>query len=176
LVNTMGKYLTPFQRKLLEQELQRTDLAKKYRQRIEIILLADQGKSQSEICQDCQCAQSTARYWIRVGQEGQAHTWNQEQAGRPPKVTDAYREILRNALSQSPRNFGYAFRHWTADKLIAHLQKETGITIGKRQMYRLLEAEGLSTRPKSISTVLESHSLIILKDLQASLESLSPPE
>ena len=44
-----GKYLSPFQLKFLQENLEH-NLRPEYRRRIEIMLLADLGKSQSEIC------------------------------------------------------------------------------------------------------------------------------
>lgn len=46
---TNSKYLTSFQRKLLLGSLEKT-LPESYRQRIEIMLLADEGKTQRSIC------------------------------------------------------------------------------------------------------------------------------
>jgi hypothetical protein len=48
-VEKQGQCLTPFQRKLLLKSLQ-TDLRPEYRRRIEIMLLADTGQSQAQIC------------------------------------------------------------------------------------------------------------------------------
>ncbi len=50
----VGKYLTSFQRKLLQKSLQQ-DLSDKQRQRIQIMLLADEGKTQAQICQKLGC-------------------------------------------------------------------------------------------------------------------------
>ncbi|NJM74367.1 MAG: helix-turn-helix domain-containing protein, partial [Scytonema sp. RU_4_4] len=57
-----GQYLTPFQRQLLLKNLE-TDLRPEYRRRIEIMLLADIGQSQTQICEALKCSQETARYW-----------------------------------------------------------------------------------------------------------------
>ena len=58
-----GKFLTSFQKKALQKSLQ-GDLQPEYRRRIEIMLLADVGKSQSQICEIIGCSQEMARYWI----------------------------------------------------------------------------------------------------------------
>jgi transposase len=149
----------------LKTALEQKDLPKEYQNRIKIMLLADEGRKQVDICNELKCAQATARYWILMLQEGKALTWNQTKRGRPIKVSTTYREILRDVLSQSPRRLGYPFRYWTADKLVVHMQKETGISICKRQMYRLLEEEGLSTRPKNIDKPALKSSHIMFSDL-----------
>lgn len=67
-----GFYLTPRERKLLLKSLE-TDLRLEYRRRIKIMLLADAGKSQTQIYQALLCSQETARYCIAMVKTGQAH-------------------------------------------------------------------------------------------------------
>jgi ATP-binding cassette, subfamily B, bacterial HlyB/CyaB len=55
----MSMFLTPFQRKLLHKSLQE-DLPESYRQRIQIMLLADEGKSQTQICKTLGCSPATS--------------------------------------------------------------------------------------------------------------------
>lgn len=107
-----GQYLTPFQRKLLQKSLQ-SDLPEQYRQRIEIMLLADEGKSQTQICQAVGCSQGTARYWITLARAGQAHNWNGFPLGRPKAVNDQYLERLKELVRHNPRDYGYPFGRWT---------------------------------------------------------------
>jgi len=64
-----GKCLTPFQRKLLLQSLHKS-LPESYRQRIEIMLLADEGKTQTDICQTLGCCAATARHWTHIARTG----------------------------------------------------------------------------------------------------------
>ncbi len=61
-MENQGLYLTPFEHKLLLNL--ETDLRPQYRRRIEIMLLADAGKSQTQICEALLCSQETTRYWI----------------------------------------------------------------------------------------------------------------
>ena len=65
----IGKYLSPFQLKFLTQKL-KTDLRPEYRRRIEIMLLADLGTSQSVICKTLNCSNETARFWIGMVKTG----------------------------------------------------------------------------------------------------------
>ena len=150
-----GKYLTPFQRKLLQKSSQAENLSKKQRQRIEIMLLADEGKTQTEICQELGCCQATARHWIMMAQTNQAHNWQCQPIGRPATVNKAYLERLKQLASQSPQSvnvphtdYKYPFRRWTAQKLNQHLKEEFGIELTPQHINRLLKQMGLSTRPK----------------------------
>ncbi|MCC5614777.1 helix-turn-helix domain-containing protein [Nostoc sp. CHAB 5836] len=74
-MDKQGLYLTSFQRKLLLKSLE-TDLRPEYRRRIEIMLLADAGQSQTQICEALLCSQETARHWMTIAQTGQAHHWS----------------------------------------------------------------------------------------------------
>ncbi len=147
------QYLTPFERKGLQKILEQEDLPKKYRQRIQIMLLADEGKTQSQICQLVKCSRMTVRHWILVAKSGEAHNWNAFPLGRPKIVDEQYRERLKELMSHIPKDFGYPFRRWTAQWLSKHLAKELGVEVGVRHINRLLKEMGLSTRPKVVEVV-----------------------
>ncbi len=144
-------YLTCFQRKLLQKNLD-DDLPKQYRQRIEIMLMADEGHTQAQICKTLGCSPGTARHWILMAQSGQAHKWKESRIGRPQTINEQYLERLKELVSQSPKAFGYVFRRWTANWLSRHLAQEFGIKLSERHINRLLKQMGLSTKPKSTQT------------------------
>ncbi|MBD2774088.1 helix-turn-helix domain-containing protein [Iningainema sp. BLCCT55] len=121
-----GKYLTQFQRKLLQKILQE-DLSQSYRRRIQIMLLADEGKSQTEICQILGCSPATARHWTHIARAGMAHQWQDCSIGRPKAANEQYLERLKELISSSSRDYGYSFGRWTANWLNKHLTKELGI-------------------------------------------------
>lgn len=168
-----SKFLTPFQRKALLKHLQ-TNLQPEYRRRIEIMLLADMGKSQSQICEKLGCSQEMARYWIGIAEAGLAHKWNERPIGRPKIVNNQYIDRLKELVSNSPRDYGYAFTHWTAQWLSKHLAAELGISISDRHINRLLKQMGLSTKRKH-NRQLEAEKItdnnITITDLQSHSES-----
>ncbi len=143
-----SRFLTPFQRKVLLKNLD-ADLQPEYRRRIEIMLLADRGTSQTHICEILSCSQEMARYWIAVAEAGLAHKWNERPIGRPKTVNHQYLEKLKELVNRSPRDYGYAFSSWTAQWLSKHLAREFGIEISDRHINRLLKQMGLSTKQKS---------------------------
>ena len=150
-----GKYLTPFQRKLLQKNCQQ-QLTKKQSQRIQIMLLADEGKTQAQICQELGCCQATARHWIAQAKNNQAHNWKSNPIGRPVSVNEQYQERLKFLVTQNPqevnvphKDYKYPFKCWTAKKLSQHLEAELGIKITPQHLNRLLKQMGLSTRRKS---------------------------
>ncbi|MEL6163469.1 MAG: helix-turn-helix domain-containing protein [Cyanobacteria bacterium J06628_3] len=145
-INT-AHILTAFQRKLLQKSLQE-DLPNQYRQRIQIMLLADEGKTQAQICRALGCCAATVRHWTHIARSGMAHQWLDCPIGRPKAVNEQYLERLKELIDQNPKDYGYSFRRWTANWLRKHLAKELGIEISDRHFKRLLKDMGLSTKPK----------------------------
>lgn len=166
-----GQLLSAFQRKFLLKNLY-TDLPNSYRQRIQIMLLADEGKSQTEICRTLGCSPATVRYWTHVARSGMAHQWQDCPIGRPKVVNDEYLQRLKELLKGSPRDYGYSFQRWTANWLSKHLAKELGIEISDRHIKRLLKQLGLSTRSKPSScidnTTETKSSKISIRELKSS--------
>ncbi|KAB8330006.1 helix-turn-helix domain-containing protein [Scytonema tolypothrichoides VB-61278] len=142
-----SKFLKPCQRQVLLKNLQ-ANLQTEYRRRIEIMLLADVGKSQTQICKILGCSQEMARYWITVAQLGLADKWQERPIGRPKIVNDQYIQRLKELFSHSPRKYGYAFSSWTSQWLSKHLATEFGVEISDRHINRLLKQMGLSTQQK----------------------------
>jgi transposase len=169
--------LTPFQRKLLQKSLQE-NLHESYHQRIQIMLLADEGKSQTEICQTLGCCPATARHWMHIARSGMAHQWQDCPMGRPKTVNEQYLERLKELMGNSPRDYGYSFRRWTVNWLKKHLAKEFGIEISDRHLKRILKQMGLSTIPKSSKLQTGSNpgkegQSILIHDLQSVKDSES---
>lgn len=133
-----GKCLTPNQRKSLEQSLSR-DLPQLYRTRIEIMLLVDEGTSQTEICKLLGCTAATASRWIMLAHSGMSEQWEGYYRGRPPKINQEYLQRLKELVSRSPREFGYSFQRWTGEWLARHLAKEFGVKVTKHHINRLLK-------------------------------------
>jgi transposase len=133
-----GKCLTASQRELLRKRLNE-NLPKLYRTRIEIMLLADEGKSQAEICQMLGCTPATASRWIILARSGMSHQWEEHSRGRPKKIDPQYLQRLKELVNRSPRDFGYPFQRWTGEWLARHLAKEFGIKVTKHHINRLLK-------------------------------------
>jgi transposase len=139
LVEHQSLYFTDAQRRLLITNLQNNGLPKLNQQRIRILLLTDEGKTQTEICKELGCSPSTARHWMHMARTGMAHLWQDFPRGRPKIVTDTYLKRLKELLNENPRDYKYPFRRWTADWLRKHLASELGIEISLRHFKRLLK-------------------------------------
>ncbi len=143
-------YLTPSQRQVLEKNLE-TNLRREFRRRIHIMLLADAGESQAQICKKLGCSQEAARYWIFMLKTGKFDKWNDSPIGRPKVVNEEYLQRLKELVNNSPREYGYAFERWTAQCLNKHLANELGISFSNYHITRLLKSMGLSTRSNNKS-------------------------
>jgi transposase len=172
-------YLTPFQRKSLQKKLQ-SNIKLEYRRRIEIMLMADTGLSQSQICKALGCSKETARYWISQAQAGLAHNWHEHSRGRPKVINEQYIKRLKELASNSPRDYDYPFHRWTAQWLSKHLKKELGIEVSARHINRLLSQMGLSLKSKSIADKsatqeeISENSTLVIGDLSSVSVSIFP--
>ncbi|MFO0140471.1 MAG: transposase [Aphanizomenon sp.] len=146
--NSLGNFLTDSQREMLLESLQE-DCPESQRQRIQIMLLADEGITQAEICQILGCCPATARHWIHIARQGMVHQWQDCPIGRPKSFKEEYLIRLKELLNSNPRNYGYASQHWTLNCLQKHLCEEFGFKVSDRHFKRLLKQMGLSTRRKS---------------------------
>jgi transposase len=171
-INSEGIYLTQFQRQMLQENIQK-ELSNSYRQRLEIILLTDNGKTQAEICRIIGCCASTASRWIQLTKVGMAHNYLDCPVGRPKIVTDEYIELLRELLQNSPRDYGYPFRTWTVSWLLKHINKKMGIEVSKGSLKRVMRDLGLSTRPAKSQSEKYSQpgASIFIADLPRAVEA-----
>ncbi len=170
----LGQYLTKFQRQLLEKHLETENVAE-YRQRIEIMLLADEGQTQTQICRVLGCSPLTARHWIFMAKSGQAHNWQEQPIGRPKTVNADYLNRLKELVSKSPKDFGYPFPRWTGQWLGKHLSQEFNIEVSGRHINRLIKeidlgAELVNGVDRLHHQMSRSHQLVIgdLRDLHQS--------
>jgi transposase len=162
-----GQYLTKFQRQLLEKQL-KIETTPEYRQRIEIMLLADEGKTQTQICRILSCSALTARHWIFMAKSGSAHNWQTQPIGRPKTVTSDYLTRLKELVSANPKDLGYPFSRWTGQWLSKHLSQEFKIGVSARHINRLIgeiESELAADIRQHQPSNDKSHHSIVIADL-----------
>jgi len=146
--NSLGNFLTDSQREMLLESLQE-DCPESQRQRIQIMLLADEGITQAEICQILGCCPATARHWIHIARQGMVHQWQDCPIGHPKLVSNEHLQRLKELFYSNTRGYGYGSQHWTLNWLQKHLCEEFGFKVSDRHFKRLLKQMGLSTRRKS---------------------------
>jgi transposase len=74
---------------------------------------------------------------------------NQPKSGAPRKADESYWQRVGEVVERDPREFGYIFTVWTAERLIAHMATETGIELSVSRFRVMMHAHGyVYRRPK----------------------------
>lgn len=141
---------------LTEQELItvetaiRRDKRPEVRQRCTVIRLLHLGHKPEQIAEMQAVSKPTVYGWYARwrsgGVEGLA---NKAKSGRPLKADDEYTTALLEVIEKEPSEMGYDFVIWTIDRLRAHLEKKTGISLSESRFRALLKRKGYRyRRPK----------------------------
>jgi transposase len=128
----------------------RRDKRPEVRQRCTAIHLLHLGHKPPEVARMQAVSIPTIYGWIdrwwAGGVEGLA---NRPKSGRPLKTDERYASGLEEVMAQEPAKLGYEFAIWTADRLRAHMKKETGIDLSDSPFRALLQRKGYRyRRPK----------------------------
>lgn len=122
------------------------------RERILILLLLNDGKTQAQIADFLGCSLNKVSYWCIHGDPENLESLKDERMkGNHTKATDKYLEILLETIDQEPEVFGYEFGRWTAQRLATYLESVTGIQLSGSQVRRLLEKKSTFTSGRSIA-------------------------
>lgn len=141
---------------LIEQELTAVETAihrdkrPEVRQRCTVIRLLHLGHKPEEIAQMLAISKPTVYGWYDRWRSGGVEALaNKPKSGRPPKADDAYTVALQEVIEKEPAELGYDFAIWTIDRLRAHLEKKTGISLSESRFRALLKRKGYRyRRPK----------------------------
>lgn len=114
------------------------------RTRYLIILHTADGLSRREIAAILICSTSTVdRIRRRFAGEGEAGLQDYRGDNGTAKVDEDYILALLNAVERSPQDFGYPRPTWTQELLVKVLAEQTGITVSRSTMCRLLRRLGI---------------------------------
>ena len=117
----------------LQKTLKESDLSH-VRERILIILLQNDGRTQKEISKFLGCSSRTVAYWCMHGDPDDLETLhNKREYEHHRKATPEYIELLLKTVEQSPADLGYEFGRWTAERLATYLTEQTGIELSSSQ-------------------------------------------
>ena len=126
--------------------------------RAQMIRLSSQGLPPSQIADmwNVHC-QTVLRTIAKFNGHGLESLKDKPRAGRPPKTTDRYVTILKEAVACSPRDLGYPFSSWTLDRLREHLGRKVGILLHPAYLSRLMARHGIVyRRPKHVMAHLRN--------------------
>jgi len=132
-------HLTPEQVEKLQKALKEKENGD-IRERILILLLLNDGKTQDKIAKFLGCSLNKVSYWCVHGDPDNLESLKDERMrGNHKKATDKYIEILLETIDKEPQELGYEFGRWTAKRLATYLESITGIQLSGSQVRRILE-------------------------------------
>ncbi|ASC70948.1 hypothetical protein XM38_018970 [Halomicronema hongdechloris C2206] len=112
------------------------------RERILILLLRNDGKTQQEIADFLGCSLRKVAYWCTHGDPSNLDSLIDERMkGNFHKATDQYVDLLLEVIEKDPQGLGYEFGRWTAARLSVYLEQETGIRLSGSQIRRILKSK-----------------------------------
>jgi transposase len=131
-------HLTSEQQEKLQKALKREENGE-IRERILILLLLNDGKTQQEIANFIGCSKNTVCYWCVHGDPDNLESLKDKRMkGNHHKATDKYIEILLETVDKEPEELGYKFGRWSAKRLAIYLGEITGIELSGSQVQRIL--------------------------------------
>ena len=134
-------FLTSSQVIQLQQGLNESELPH-VRERILIILLQNDGRTQKKISRFLGCSLRTVAYWCMNGDPDNLETLhNKREYEHYRKATHEYIELLLKTVEQEPSALGYEFGRWTAERLATYLTESTGIELSSSQVRRMALAK-----------------------------------
>jgi transposase len=163
--------VTEAQWQAVEGELRRRDLAPRVRERLEMVKAAGLRQERGAIAAWSGRSERTVRRWLRrFVAGGVAALGDAPRSGRPAQADAAYLAALDAAVGTAPPALGLPFDVWTSARLVAYLERGTGVRIAPGWLRVLLARRGYACgRPK--------HTLAHLQDpaevaaCQAALEA-----
>jgi transposase len=120
--------------------------------RAQMIRLSSLGHKTGEIARFLNVSQpSVSRTIHRFSREGLAGLPDKPRSGRPRRARDRYISLLKEAVTTSPQEMGYAFSSWSLPRLREHLLRKTSVLLSPGYLSRLMAKHGIVyRRPRHI--------------------------
>lgn len=137
-------FLTSEQINKLQETLRECDLPH-VRERVLILLLQNDGKTQKQIAEFLGCSPRTVAYWSIHGDPDNLESlYNKRDQEYHRKATPEYIELLLETVDQEPQELGYEFGRWTGERLATYLEEKTGVQLSGSQVRRILKQKKYS--------------------------------
>jgi transposase len=142
-------YLQKEQKEKLQIALKEEENAD-IRERILILLLLKDGRTQANIAEFIGCSLKKVSYWCVHGDpENLESLKDRRMQGNNRKATDKYIDILLETIGTDPKELGYEFGRWTTKRLAVYLEEITGVGLSSSQVRRILEKKSTFTFGRS---------------------------
>ena len=144
--------LTVQERRLLQATARASDQSARASVRATVILMSAEGTGAQAIARTLgiglRTVRLTRRRWRREGHDG---LFDKRRSGRPPRADTKYLRLMRKVVCTDPRRLGYCFAHWTAPRLAAYLQEQTGVQLCDDWVRMLLKRQGFVWRKTKLT-------------------------
>jgi transposase len=129
------------------RHLTKTDPDPRVRRRAHGALLVEQGQPLAQVARFFGTAPHRVRAWQeRFLAAGRAGLADQARGGRPPKLDEADRAFLSEALERGPQAYGFPVTVWTLDDLQTLLLWEREVRVSHATLYRVVHTLGYRYR------------------------------
>lgn len=144
-------YLKKEQKQKLQEGLKQEE-NKEIRERILILLLLNDGKTQKEIAEFIGISVNTVCYWCVHGDPDNLDSLkDRRMRGNNQKATNEYIEKLFETIEKEPQELGYEFGRWSTARLATYLEEVTGIKLSGSQIFRILQKKNMFMHGQNIA-------------------------
>ncbi len=113
----------------------------------QIIHLASQDKTISQIADELGCGTNVVRKWFkRFSVQGLAGLNDAPRSGAPSRYTPENRAHVVATARTRPSDLGLPFGSWTFERLATYLHEVVGLPLKKTRIFEILQEEGLRWR------------------------------
>jgi len=143
------------------------------RTRAQMIRLLHRGHKPAEVGEMLSITGALVYYWhARWRESGLAGLVDKQRPGRPPVGGEEYRQKLEIIIETDPHTLGYGFNVWTTQRLLQHMQQETGVLVHENTLRNMLEElDYVFRRPRhELGNLQDEKAKAIAKDILEELK------
>jgi transposase len=128
---------------ILEAEFRSTQ-DRKFRDRLQIVLLAHEGRKHQDIAADLRINRRGVQRWLNAYLErGLAGLAPRKARGKGPGIPASMADEIRRWVIEGPAGQGLDRANWTHEELADHLKKTHGIETSRSAMHRFCKKIGI---------------------------------
>jgi len=115
------------------------------KERYHAIALMLEGKNAHEAADALHLSRNTTWEWASAyNDDGMEGLKRRSPPGRPSRLTDEEKELLKEDVLTNPRELGYEFSIWDGKSVSHHVEQRFGKHIGVRGVQKMLRSMGFS--------------------------------
>ncbi|KAA6338837.1 hypothetical protein EZS27_013185 [termite gut metagenome] len=113
--------------------------------RLYVVYQIAQGKKAEDLEELYQTSHKSICNWVhRYNAEGLSGLIDRPRKGRPCRLSASQQEMVKQAVLNTPEQYGYHSATWTGAMVMSYIANTFGISYKKAQIYNLLHVLGLS--------------------------------